>query len=213
MSHVATLIDDDIKVAMFSAIKVASFCNSNCWFNFGSPIRISTSVNNVQGRDPRTRDGPSLDQVVRCSHNWSLVQDRPIISSIRRLSKTFGIPSPTKSPGHSMSSKYSSAMSSFRRSARELSQQSCKNQALKSQVMMQHGQVDITYRISNSSKGILVELVTNIICPRYPSPIWNFDPKRCKTSGSITRKTFINNLCNFEHRLYLMLDPIFTYTG
>ena len=37
--------------------------------------------------------------------------------------------------------------------------------------------------------------------------------KRCKTSGSITRKTFINNLCYIEHCLYLMLDSIFTYTG
>ena len=98
-------------------------------------------------------------------YHRSLVQDRPIISSIRRLSKTFGIPSPTKSPGHSMSSKYSSAMSSFRRSTRERAQQSGKNQALKSQVMMQHGQVDITYRISNSSKGILVECRT--LSPAY----------------------------------------------
>ena len=116
---------------MFSAIKVASFCNGNCWFNFGTPVRISTSINNVQ--------------------------DRPIISSIRRLSKTFGRSSPSKSPAHSFSSRYSSAMSSFRKSARERSQQSCKNQALKNQVMLQHGQVDITYRISNSSKGIPVE--------------------------------------------------------
>ena len=120
---------------MFSAIKVASFCNGNCWFNFGTPVRISTSINNVQ--------------------------DRPIISSIRRLSKTFGRSSskspPSKSPAHSFSSRYSSAMSSFRRSARDRAQQSCKNQALKNQVMLQHGQVDITYRISNSSKGILVK--------------------------------------------------------
>lgn len=123
---------------MFSAIKVASFCNANCFFNFGTPVRISTSINTGQSERPIIRSIPS---------------------SIRRLSKTFGRSSgdQSKSPAHSCSSRFSSAVSSFRKSTRERAQQSCKNQALKSQVMLQHGQVDITYRISNSSKGIRVK--------------------------------------------------------
>ena len=50
-------------------------------------------------------------------------------------------------------------MSSFRKNARtkERAQQSFKTQSLKNQVMLQHGQVDITYRISNSTKGIPVK--------------------------------------------------------